>query len=156
PPQPGTRLSGDFGTTAIVRVKREGDGENFYRAIVGATISPCRGVDFVSLEKWPKIVVLSQTASELLTIDLDRGDLLHSLAVAEPAPVSFMPMRLRGICLSDDGRNAYFLPRKSGLLKRIDLSADPQVLIARGAGESNLRQDVAAVSDRAERIFMLD
>jgi hypothetical protein len=156
PREPGSVGNVDTATTGIVRVKRERDGENFYRPIVAATIGPCRSVDFVSLNQWPKVIALNQTTSELLTIDLDRGDIVHSLTVAEPARVSFMPMRLRGLCLSDDGRNAYFLPRKSGLLKKIDMSGEPQVATARGADESNLRQNVAAVSERAGRIFILD
>lgn len=156
PREPGRLANVDLATTAIVRLKQDLDRGHTYRPVVAATISPCRGIRFVSVADWPKVVVLNETNTELLVIDLDRGDVLNNLPIAEPAPVSFMPMRLRGICLSDNGRNAYFLPRKPGLLKKINLSGDPQVTLARGAQDSSVRHDVAAVSERAGRIFMLD
>jgi hypothetical protein len=156
PREPGRVANVDFATTVITRVKREVDDRGAYRSLAAATVEPCRAVDFVSLTKWPKVVVLNQTTSELLTIDLDGGDIVHRLTVTEPASVSFMPMRLRGICLADGGGNAYFLPRKPGLLKKIDLTGDPQVTIARGAGEANVRGYVAAASEHAGRVFLLD
>ena len=156
PREPGRVANVDLVTTAIVRLRRELDNGNAYRPVVAATISPCRGVRFVSVANWPKVAVVNETNTELLIIDLDRGDVVHNLPIAEPAPVSLMPMRLRGICLSDDGRIAYFLPRKPGLLKKIDLTSDPQVTIARGAGEANVRGYLAAVSENAGRVFLLD
>ncbi|MBW8884436.1 MAG: hypothetical protein JF612_06570 [Planctomycetia bacterium] len=146
----------DFAVAAIVRLTRELDDQGAYRWVTAATIELCRGVDFVSVAKWPQVVVLNQTLSELLTIDLDRGNTIHRLIVAEPGPYSLMPMRLRGVCLSDDGQTAYFLPRKTGLLKKIELRGDPRVTIARGPDESNVRDSIAVVSERAERLFVLD
>jgi hypothetical protein len=156
PREPGRVANVDFATTAIIRVKRELDEVGSYRPTVAATVSPCRSVRFVSVAKWPNVVVLNETVTELLSIDLDRGDVVNNLPVAEPGPVSFMPMRLQGICLSENGKNAYFLPRKPGLLKKIDLSGDPQVTLARGAQDTSVRHYVATVSERAERIFILD
>jgi hypothetical protein len=150
-----TRGNVDAATTAITRVKRELDADGFYRSVTAAKIEPCRGVYFVSLAKWPQAVVLNQTFTELLTVDLESGDILHRLSVAEPGPGTYMPMRGRGIAISDSGRYAYFLPRKPGRLTKIDLSSDPPVIIATG-GDFNLRWNRHTVSERAERIFAVE
>jgi hypothetical protein len=145
----------DAATTAITRVKRELDADGFYRSVTAAKIEPCRGVYFVSLAKWPQAIVLNQTFTELLTVDLESGDILHRLPVAEPGPDTYMPMRGRGIAISGGGRHAYFLPRKPGQLKKIDLLSDPPVMIATG-GDFNLRWNRHAVSERAERVFAVE
>jgi hypothetical protein len=146
----------DAATTAIMRMKRELDADGYYRSVTAATIEPCRAVDFVSFAKWPKAIVLNQTTTELLTVDLEGGEILSTLKVAEPGPDHFAPMRLRGVAISGGSQYAYFLPRKTGHVKKIDLLAEPPVVIATGSKDPDLRPLIAAVSEKEDSVFALE
>jgi hypothetical protein len=156
PPEPATVRNVDFATTVITRVKSELDEARVYRTTVAAKIMPCRGVDFVSVAAWPRVVVMNPTATELLTINLENGDVVDALPLAEAGPSGYLPLRMRGIVESDGGRFAYFLPRKPGELKKIDLTQQPPAVVHTVKNDFNVRFSVATVSEAAKRIFALE
>src|SRR5207248_7787369 len=55
-----------------------------------------------------------------------------------------------------EGRYAYFIPRKSGDFKKIDLAHDPPAVIATGTKDPDLRPRIAAVSEKAQSVFALE
>jgi hypothetical protein len=67
-----------------------------------------------------------------------------------------LPLRGRGIAIADGGPDAYFLPRKTGVLCKIALSAEEPAVVATGAKDPDLRLSVAAVSEPAKSIFVLE
>jgi hypothetical protein len=171
----------DFGTTVVTRVKRESDDEGFYRAATAVEIKPCRSVDFVRLSAWPKVTVLNHTFTLLQTIDLDTGKILAGLPVGDPpAPTdpkelqaanraTIFQMRIRGILARGGERYTYYIPYAirsrpkaneplpaPGHLKKIDLSGDSPSVVIVGEPVTGLRANIASVSQRAGRIFVLE
>jgi hypothetical protein len=173
----------DQATTVVTRVKRELDDSGFFKAESAATLHPCRSVDFVSLAAWPLAQLLDHTFTLLHTVDLDRGQILGSVAVGDPPPDAFdqtsrenasmqsiLRARNKGVFIPGDHRYAYYLPSsisnppglpgplpEAALLKKIDLSADPPQVIAKGPkGDPDLRARIAAVSESAGAIYVVE
>jgi hypothetical protein len=134
-------------------------------------IPRCRGVDFVSVANWPRVHVLNQTVTLLEVVDFRTGDILSRLPLGDdPAlngldPASLeradfkMILRLRhnGAVLPGGGRYAYYIPRGSGFLKKIDLLANPpQVVRKSEKREAGLNFVIAAASEAAGRLFVLE
>jgi hypothetical protein len=173
----------DLAATVLTPVRRELDNGSFK---VGKTvrIPHCRSVDFVSLAGWPRIHVLNHTFTLLEAVDLQTGEIRSKLPLGDDPAMGqinltalekadfglILRVRNQGTVVAGGRRYAYYIPlpashhpaapayrKQGGFLKKIDLHADPPRVIARGkSAEADLNNAIAAVSESAGALFVLE
>lgn len=175
----------DLATAVVSCVGQKLDREGFFTLChKPMKIARCRGVSFVDTAAWPRVHVLNQTFSLLETLDLGAGKILSSLPLGDGPGITFadraslenadfkliLRVRLKGVLIPGGSGYAYYIPRSisrlpalppppptPGFLKKIDLTVDPPKVIRKGAEpEPDLRAGIAAVSEAAGALFVLE
>ncbi len=149
-PEPSPTGASDLADTVLNCLRRELDREGvFRRSQKVVRVRRCYGVTVLRTAGWPRVPVWNGMLGLLEVADLRQGRIIDRQYLGDdPGVIGMNPVQLekagrplvfrvreRGVMIADAGRYAYYVPQhggRPGVMKKIDLAADPPRVVVRG------------------------